>query len=224
MSQLPKAVALDIIETTFSLEAVRAALVQLGFPGNSLEVWFARTLRDAFALATTDSFAPFGALFDSNLEELARSHSIALAKQQKERVLEQFAALAAHPDAAQALQMLRDASIPVFALTNGAAANTEKLLDRADLKGFVAGVISVDEIRQFKPRREIYHHAAGIAGVLPSELALMAAHAWDIHGAKQAGLLAGFVARGQRYPSAMTPPDVLGTSLIEVARGLLRLG
>lgn len=213
-----------MIETTFSLEAVRAALIRLGFPGHALEIWFARTLRDAFALAASDSFAPFRALFDFNLEELGRSHAIALDQQQKEHVLRQFAALPAHPDAAEAFETLRDAGIPIFALTNGAAAGTEKLLEGASLREFVAGLISVDDIGVFKPRREIYHHAARIAGVMPSELALIAAHAWDIHGAKQAGLLAGFVARGQQYPGTMKAPDVIGKSLVEVARGLLKLG
>lgn len=224
MAQRPKAVAFDMIETTFSLEAVRAALLQIGFPEHALEIWFARTLRDAFALAASDSFAPFRALFDFNLEELARSYAIAIDGPQKDRVLGLFASLPAHPDAAEAFETLRDADIRIFALTNGAAAGTEKMLQGAGLRDFAAGLISVDDIGVFKPRREIYHHAARIAGVLPSELALIAAHAWDVHGAKQAGLVAGFVTRGQRYPDTMKAPDVIGASLVEVARGLVNLG
>ena len=213
-----------MIETTFSLEAVQAALARLGFPGHALDVWFARTLRDAFALAATDSFAPFRALFDFNLGELARAHAITMGPRQKEHVLDQFAALAAHSDANEAFQILRDAGTPIFALTNGAAAGTEKLLKQANLRELVAGVISVDEIGVFKPRAQIYHHATRVAGILPSELALVAAHAWDVHGAKQAGLIAGFVARGQHYPHTMTMPDVIEASLVEVTRGLLKLG
>ena len=45
----------------------------------------------------------------------------------------------------------------------------------------------------------------------------MATHAWDVHGAKCAGLLTGFVARGQSFPATMAAPDILGQSLAEVA-------
>lgn len=217
-----KAVACDMIGTTFSLEPLRSALTDIGLPEHMLEVWFARTLRDAFALAATYSFAPLRALFDSNLDELVRSYSISIEKSQKDQVLGQFAALPAHPDAAQAFGALRDADIPVLALTNGAAATTKKLLETANLQDFVKSTVSVDDIGVFKPRREIYH-AARIAGVDPFEMALIASHAWDIHGAKNAGLLAGFVARGQQYPGTMKAPDVVGASLVEVSRALVRL-
>jgi 2-haloacid dehalogenase len=106
-------------------------------------------------------------------------------------------------------------------LSNGAAAASEKLLEKADLINFIERVISVEDIRVFKPRREIYLHAAQVAGVAPSEMALVATHAWDVHGAKRAGLMAGFVARGQQYPATMQPPDVMGASLSGVAQAIV---
>lgn len=111
-----KAVVFDMVGTTFSLEPVRATLVQFGFPAHMLEVWFARTLRDAFALAATDSFAPFRALFEANLDKLSRSQSIPLDRWPKEQILSQFAALPAHPDAAEAFELLKSEGVPIFAL------------------------------------------------------------------------------------------------------------
>lgn len=43
-------VAFDIIGTCFSLET-RQRLVALGAPKHALQVWFAQTLRNAFALS-----------------------------------------------------------------------------------------------------------------------------------------------------------------------------
>lgn len=61
-------------------------------------------------------------------------------------------------------------------------------------------------------------------GVLPAELALVAAHDWDIDGAGKAGLTTAYLARKQpRGSSAMRPPDVRGTSLPETARALIAL-
>ncbi len=82
-------------------------------------------------------------------------------------------------------------------------------------------MLSVDDVQRSKPRREVYLHAARSAGVEPSALAMVATHPWDLHGAKAAGLITAFVARGQPYPSVMHPPDVRGETLRDVARALV---
>jgi 2-haloacid dehalogenase len=51
-------------------------------------------------------------------------------------------------------------------------------------------------------------------------MALVATHAWNVHGAKRAGLISGFVARGQIIPATMALPDVGGEDLAEVAARL----
>ncbi len=58
--------------------------------------------------------------------------------------------------------------------------------------------------------------------VKAEQVALVAAHAWDTHGAKAAGLLTAFVSRGIPYPAVMIPPDIEGQELIDVARELVK--
>ncbi len=72
------------------------------------------------------------------------------------------------------------------------------------------------------PRCEVYLQVASRAGIDPGRLVLVGAHPWDIHGAKAAGLMAGFVARGQPFPPIMMAPDVQGDTLAEVAGMLAR--
>jgi len=100
---------------------------------------------------------------------------------------------------------------------NGAAATTAALLERAGMASLVERVISVAGIRQWKPRRGLYLHAAEVLGVPPDRFALVATHAWDVHGAKRAGLVNGFVARGQGFSDFIAAPDIVGQSLMEVA-------
>jgi 2-haloacid dehalogenase len=219
----PKAVAFDIIETCFSLEPIGTAMTDAGFPPDALESCFAQTLRDAFALAVTESFAPFLELFATNLQELGRRHSLALSSQQRQQVIEAFELLSPRPDAVQAITKLQDGGIPVFALTNGTTQGTKKLLERAGLVEAVRSIVSVEDIRTFKPRRQIYLHAARVARVAPSELALVSVHPWDVHGAKHAGLVAAFASGGQSYPTAMEPPDVCLDTLVETAGALLQM-
>jgi 2-haloacid dehalogenase len=213
----PRVVAFDVVETTFSLETLRPRLAGLGLPPASLETWFARTLRDAFALAVTNTYAEFRDIAAATLQALAREHGREPAQNALDDVLSGFGELDPHPEAVEAFATLRNAGVRVAALSNGAAATTRKLLDRAGMAPLVDRVISVAEIRQWKPRRDIYLHAASVLGVPPAELALVATHAWDVHGAKCAGLIAGFVARGQPFPNTMANPDIFGQTLMEVA-------
>lgn len=187
MSARPRVVAFDIVETTFSLDSLRPRLEAQGIPGASLETWFARILRDAFALAATDTYAGFREIAAPNLAEVAREHGRDLGKAGLDAVLDGFGQLDPHPDAAEAFGILRSADVRVAALSNGAAETTQALFQRAGLASAVERVISVAEIRQWKPRRGLYLHAAEVLGVAPAELALVATHAWDVHGAKCAG-------------------------------------
>ena len=223
MAVRPLAVAFDIVETTFSLESLRPLLVAQGMPGTSLETWFARILRDAFALAATDTYAAFRDIAAATLAELAREHGLDPGRTGLDAVLDGFGQLDPHPEAAEAFRILRSADVRVAALTNGAAETTEALFQRAGLTADVERVISVAEIRQWKPRRGLYLHAAEVLGVTPAELALVATHAWDVHGAKCAGLLTGFVARGQSFPATMVAPDIVGQSLVDIALSIAAL-
>ena len=96
------------------------------------------------------------------------------------------------------------------------------MFQNAGLGSFVERYISIDEVKHWKPARAVYLHAAKTLDVDLAEVALMAAHDWDVHGTKNAGLITGFVARkGQRFSSAMQEPDVGDASLEEVVKSLL---
>ena len=70
----------------------------------------------------------------------------------------------------------------------------------------------------------MYLHAAKSVNLPASRVALVAVHAWDILGAHQAGLVTGWVSRREKlWHPAMPTPDVQGKTLVEVARGLLKL-
>lgn len=85
-------------------------------------------------------------------------------------------------------------------------------------------MIGIDEVKHWKPRREVYLHGARTAGSEPRRVALVAAHAWDILGAREAGLATGWVSRLEKtFQPAMGRPDVSGPDLVSVVDGLLAL-
>lgn len=122
------------------------------------------------------------------------------------------------------MQVLSDAGITVVCLSNGAQDITETFLARSGLDGFVDQVISVADVGQWKPPPQVYQYALHRVGRAAHEVALVAVHAFDCHGAHAAGLTTGWAARHERhYGDIYTPPDVVGVDLIDVAEALVGL-
>lgn len=222
MERRPDLVAFDVIETLFSLESLRPSLQAAGLPGHMLETWFAQLLRDAFAIDSTGVYRPFREMASETLRRVLAAAAVKPEAAHIDSIIAGFVELDAHPDVTPAMQMFRDAGVRIVTLTNGSASVTDKLLERAGLRDLVEETISVDEVQRWKPRREVYLHCAARVGVDPSRLALVAAHAWDVHGAARAGLITGYVDRGGgTFPDVMDPPHVTGSTLVEVVGKLL---
>ncbi len=220
----PAAIAFDMLQTVFSLEPLRETLVGLGLPSAALELWFARTLRDGFALAATDMFRPFRQVAMGTLQSILTEHNLTSRTGEADEVFDAFSSLPAQSDAPDALAAACKTGMPVLALTNGSAESTRQSLEKAGLSDFVNQIVSIDDAKAWKPRAKAYHYAAQVAGVPPAKLALVAVHAWDCHGARAAGLIAGWVSRNEKlFNPAFMAPDVSGASLPEVCNAMLNL-
>jgi 2-haloacid dehalogenase len=129
-------------------------------------------------------------------------------------VIERMKQLPAHPDAAPALEMLRDYNLA--ALTNSTLEVATAQLDNAGLS--FDAILSADQVQALKPRPEPYHLVARHFDTEPAEVTLVAAHAWDISGALAAGCKAAFVRRpGKSLSPVGDQPDIVGDDLVQVA-------
>ena len=221
MTYRPAVVAFDVIETLMSLEPLRERLTGIGQPPHLLEAWYTRTLRDGLALSATGDYAPFTDVAESALRGLT---GYTISDEQVAEVMAGFGELPAFPDALPAMTTLTEAGVRVACLTNGSASLTSSFLDRAGLASLVDRVVSVSEVYRWKPSKLVYLYAAEVLDVPPQRMALVAAHDWDCHCAKRAGLAAGWVSRkAGGYGAPFEPPDVVGEDLTEVAAKLLAL-
>lgn len=219
----PQAVAFDVIGTLFPLEPLRPLITALGLPPAGLEGWFAAGCRDAFALAVLDRFEPFASVLDAALEVVLAEQGLSASSSARKAVIDGLEQLDARAGGETALASLADAGVPAIALSNGSKSATGALLKRAGLSDAFAHIVSVEEPKAFKPRREVYALAADTARVAPGRLALVAAHAWDIQGAHAAGLSTAYLSADRPYSAVMHKPDVTGATLPECVSELLAL-
>ena len=219
----PSAIAFDMLGTVFPLEPLRDGLTRMGLPPGALEGWFAAGLRDAFALAAAGDFKPFEVVLEGALEQIGAEYGLESAAAARGSVLKQFAGLRPRADAREAFELAFAHGASVIALTNGSAVATKALLQAGGLDENVQHVVSAEDISQFKPRPQAYERAAKAARVPPRSLGLIAAHPWDVNGAKAAGLVTGFLNSDRAFPGYMRGPDVQGASLPDVVRAMLAL-
>ena len=219
----PRVIAFDIVGTVFPLAPLRPTIQALGLPAGALEGWFATGLRDAFALSAAGDFKPFATVLESALDEVLAQHGLVPAASARTALMEHFKHLPARPDAREAFEIAARAGKPIIALSNGSSAATRSLLKNAGLDKLVAHIVSVDDIKLFKPRREIYDRAVRIARVKRYRLALVAVHSWDINGAKAAGLTTAYVSADRPFSAVMRTPDVEAPSLADAVRALVTL-
>ena len=207
----PKAILFDLFETVFSLERVREALLRAGQP-DVLELWFARTLRDGFALAASEKHRPF--------PEIARNALAGvLPDAPAKELLQSFKELEAHPDAAPAFEAVRRAGVRLGSLSNGSEEGARGLLQRNGLE--VDAVLSIDHARRWKPHKDAYLTAVKQLGLAPGEVALIAVHSWDVHGARAAGLRTGWCSRlEKKFNETFDRADAEGATLSEVVARL----
>lgn len=221
MAVRPSAVAFDVVETLMSLRPLGARLERVGQPASLLPAWFARLLLYGVGLSAAGDYVPFP---DAAAEALRAVSGYRLADGDVDYVLAGFAELPAHPDAEPAMRRLADAGIRMVCLTNGTAETTSAFLTRTGLDRFVERVISTGEVHGWKPPARVYRHALDVLELPADQVALVAVHAWDCHGAKRAGLTTGWASRNEhRYGGLFAPADVTGTDLAEVADALIAL-
>lgn len=96
------------------------------------------------------------------------------------------------PDAVEALYRLKRRFI-IAPLSNGNIRLMVDIAKRADLPW--DAILGAEVVRAYKPSPQVYSETAGILGLAPAELCLVAAHNGDLAAARKTGLSTAFVAR-----------------------------
>src|SRR5690349_16968017 len=101
----PAVVLFDVFGTMFRLDPLGAKLEEIGLPG-ALKVWFARTLRDAFALEAAGAFKTFREVASGALEVLLVENGRDPDRKAIRGVLDTFKELPAWADVKPSLERL----------------------------------------------------------------------------------------------------------------------
>jgi 2-haloacid dehalogenase len=181
--------------------------------------WRQHQLDSAFRRALMRRYANFDVVTRDALHFTARFLGITLSKEAEDELLAAYVELPAFADTLPGLTALGNEGHTLLAFSNGVEATLRRLLTHARLLPALSGVVSVDDVQTYKPAPAVYLHLVARGGAPLDRTWLVSSNAWDVLGAKSAGLRAAWVRRNATAPwegLGIAEPDLVVSSLGEL--------
>jgi 2-haloacid dehalogenase len=210
-----RAVVFDVMGTMFDLSSLEQRFAAVGAPPLASQAWFARLLHHATSLTLAGEFRPFPEIAATTLRStLAR---LQLDPERAGEVLAGLGQLEPHPETRTAMERLAAEGIRMITLTNGSEENTRTLLKRAGLDGYIERFLTTQEAGAYKPHPAPYRLALDALDLPADRATLIAAHAWDVVGARAVGMDAVWVSREEVLWPLPVPEARRADDLVQAA-------
>jgi 2-haloacid dehalogenase len=218
MSSTIQALAFDAYGTLFDVHSVISTCNQV-FPekGPALsQLWRAKQLEYTWLRSLMGRYEDFWQVTESALVFACRSSNLSCPPATRQKLMDAYLHLDPYPEVAQALRSL--ASYKLAILSNGSPRMLAAVVGSAGLKEMFADVISVDEVKIFKPSPRVYELAARHLKAPQDAIGFISSNFWDIAGAKSFGLWTCWINRAKAPEEELGfRPDAMISDLAELA-------
>jgi 2-haloacid dehalogenase len=168
------------------------------------ELWRLKQLEYSWTLTLAGRYVDFWTLTQRALD-YAFERLPSVDRGLREKLLEAYFKLDPFSDARTALQALKDAGHATAILSNGSPEMLEAAVAASGFSTLLDAVLSVDSVKMFKPRPEVYALVTDRFAVKPSEVVFVSSNRWDVMGAAAFGFRAVWINRARlpdEYPDA----------------------
>lgn len=214
----------DVNETLIDIRSLEPHFERLFGDARVLREWFDQLVLYSMTATLADSYVDFFALGRAVLRMVGDVHGVTVTDIDADELAEGMQTMPAHPDVAEGLAKLKAQGFRLVALTNSPPTPSGSTpLANAGLAPLFERQFSADSWRAFKPSPQLYTGVATALGVDPAQCMMVAAHPWDLIGARAVGLSAALITRAGNAPlnaSALPRPDVVVTDLVQLAQRL----
>src|SRR6201993_3818827 len=156
-----KALAFDAYGTLFDVFSVTALCEQL-FPGKGThlaQTWRFKQLQYSLMRSLMGRHRDFWGLTEDGLVWASKSLKVDLTADKKKQLMDVYLQLAAFPDVKPGLEALKRQGIRLAILSNGEPKMLETAAKSAGIHDLLDEIISVEEVKIFKPSPRVYNLA-----------------------------------------------------------------
>jgi 2-haloacid dehalogenase len=160
------------------------------------EMWRTKQLEYSWTLTLSGQYVDFWELTQRALDfSLARTPSVDRGLRQQ--LLDAYFQLDAFPDARATLRRLKDAGHRTGILSNGSPPMLKGAIDAAGVGADLDAVLSVDSVKMYKPRREVYALVTDHFNCKPQDVTFVSSNRWDVMGAQAFGFRTAWINRSK---------------------------
>jgi 2-haloacid dehalogenase len=217
MTARPAALVFDAYGTLFDVHSVTAT-AESTWPGKGAalsQLWRTKQLEYTWLRSLMGRYEDFSHVTESALYYACATLKLPLDDSKRTQLLKCYLHLATFPEVTEALGRLRGIRLAI--LSNGSPAMLEPVVFNSGLHGLITDVLSVDEVKIFKPDPRVYHIAVDRLGVPAKAIGFVSSNCWDAIGAKAFGFRTFWINR------AGVPVDEMGVRPDHELRSLAEL-
>ena len=212
-----RALVFDAYGTLFDVHSISIACESL-FPGKGTELsrlWRTKQLEYTWLRSLMGRYADFETITRNALGYGCDALGLELSQSKAISLMQSYRQLSAFSEVTNALASFNDRKLAI--LSNGSPAMLNALVEHAGMSNLFDAVISVDELRMFKPHPSVYGLPTKYLGVNVNEIAFVSSNFWDVSGASSFGFRTFWINRNN------SRPDDLGFKPVAVVQRLDQL-
>ncbi len=213
-----KALVFDAYGTLFDVRSVLTRCEEK-FPGHGSDLtglWRTKQLEYTWLRSLMGRYEDFWQITQDGLAFACRSLGLAPSHDQVERLMQAYLTLSPFPEVAAALDAL--SRVPCSILSNGSPKMLDSVVRNAGLEGRFRHILSVEEVRAYKPSPVVYQLAEKHLGIRRDEIGFVSSNCWDVAGGKGFGFQAFWLNRQNAPLEALGfQPDRIIHSAMELA-------
>ena len=152
-----------------------------------VDLWRLKQLQYSFMATMMGRYTDFDELTGHALDFAAAQYNVPLDATTRADLIDAWSQLPPFPDVPPALAKLRSRGAKLAILSNGTPQALARTVEAAKLGEYFDAVLSVDTVKAYKPRPEVYHLAVECFGVTRAEIGFVSSNGWDATGAAEFG-------------------------------------
>ena len=199
-----KACVFDAYGTLFDVNsAASQARDELGEKWQPLaELWRAKQLQYTWLRGLMGRHADFWQVTGEALDFAMTSLKVSDTGL-RDRLMALYLRLDVYPDVKDTLIRLRSAGMKLAILSNGEPGMLAAAASNSGIAELLDAVISVEEVRVFKPHPSVYRLPGERFNLAPGQMCFLSSNGWDAHAAKSTGLRVIWCNRFGQTPERM---------------------
>jgi 2-haloacid dehalogenase len=185
-----KTLAFDIYGTLIDPMALGQVLEEMiGNQAKSFNhLWRDKQLEYSFRKAAMGHFNHFSECTLQALDYCDAFFKTGLSENQKGELLRMYKTLPPYSETESCLKLLKKKGFEIIAFSNGQKDDLNALFENSGIKKFFDKIVSVDEVKTFKPSPAVYNLLVQRSASSREDTWLVSANAFDIIGASACGL------------------------------------